>query len=231
MSERRPNVIFVFGDQWRAQATGYAGDPNVRTPVLDRLAEESVNFTQAVAGFPVCCPYRASLVTGQHALTHGVILNDLPLRQQGPSIADCFRRAGYDTAWIGKWHLEGHGRSAFIPREHRQGFEFWRALECTHSYNESLYYGDTPERLMWEGYDAHAQTREAIRYIEGRGAGRPFLLCLSWGPPHSPYRDRAGRVPRHVRPGAARHAAQRGPRADGHGPLHAGRLLRPHQRP
>ncbi len=187
MSERRPNVIFVFGDQWRAQATGYAGDPNVRTPVLDRLAAESVNFTQAVAGFPVCCPYRASLVTGQHALTHGVILNDLPLRQNGPSIADCYREAGYNTAWIGKWHLEGHGRAAFIPREHRQGFEFWKVLECTHSYNESFYYADTPEKLKWEGYDAHAQTREAIRYIEERDASRPFLLCLSWGPPHSPY--------------------------------------------
>ncbi|MBT6145866.1 MAG: sulfatase-like hydrolase/transferase, partial [Gemmatimonadetes bacterium] len=52
----RPNVVLVFGDQWRAQATGYAGDPNVHTPHLDRLASQSVNMTHAVSGCPVCSP-------------------------------------------------------------------------------------------------------------------------------------------------------------------------------
>ncbi|MBT5711753.1 sulfatase-like hydrolase/transferase, partial [Candidatus Poribacteria bacterium] len=52
----RPNVVYVFGDQWRAQATGYAGNPDVLTPHLDRLAAESVNFEYAVAGVPVCSP-------------------------------------------------------------------------------------------------------------------------------------------------------------------------------
>mgnify|MGYP006282406989 FL=1 len=187
MPSDRPNVVFVFGDQWRGQATGYAGDPNVRTPVLDRLAGQSVNFSSAISGCPVCSPYRASLITGQYPLTHGVFLNDLPLRQEGPSIAECFKEAGYDTAYIGKWHLEGHGRSDFIPREHRQGFDFWKVLECTHTYHESYYYGDTPEKRVWEGYDAHAQTREAIRYMRDHDGERPFLLFLSWGPPHCPY--------------------------------------------
>src|ERR1035438_4030491 len=62
----RPNVLFILADEWRAQSTGYNGDPNVRTPVLDRLAAESVNFRNAVSGTPVCCPYRASLLTGQY---------------------------------------------------------------------------------------------------------------------------------------------------------------------
>lgn len=187
MEAAKPNVIVVFGDQWRGQATGYAGDPNVQTPVLDRLASQSINFVNAVSGCPVCSPYRASLITGQYPLTHGVFLNDLPLRQQGPSIAECYRDAGYDTAYIGKWHLEGHGRAEFIPRQHRQGFDFWRVLECTHTYNESYYYGETPEKKLWDGYDAFAQTREAIAYIQKRDCENPFLLFLSWGPPHSPY--------------------------------------------
>ena len=55
-----PNVLFVFADQWRADALGYTGDPNVKTPNLDRLADQAVNFTHAVSGCPVCCPYRAS---------------------------------------------------------------------------------------------------------------------------------------------------------------------------
>lgn len=63
---RRPNLVFVFADQWRSGATGYAGNPVVRTPNLDRLAGESVNFRTAVSGCPVCCPYRASLLIGQY---------------------------------------------------------------------------------------------------------------------------------------------------------------------
>ena len=80
MTEKKPNVILVFGDQWRAQALGYAGDPNVQTPHLDGLAAESLNFRNAVSGCPVCCPARASLLTGQSPLEHRVIVNDVPLR-------------------------------------------------------------------------------------------------------------------------------------------------------
>ncbi|HNS20744.1 MAG TPA: sulfatase [Sedimentisphaerales bacterium] len=183
----RPNVIFVFADQWRAQATGYAGDPNAQTPNVDRLAERSVNFANAVSCCPVCSPYRASLLTGQYPLTHGVFLNDVPLRNEAVSLAEVYRQAGYDTAYIGKWHLDGNRRSAFIPRERRQGFDFWKVLGCTHAYNNSFYYGDEDVRLKWEGYDAIAQTRETQQYIRSHAGGRPFLLVLSWGPPHDPY--------------------------------------------
>src|SRR6266853_452017 len=75
----RPNILFIIADQWRAQAFGFAGDPNVKTPNLDRFERECVNFTQAVAGLPVCSPTRASLLTGQRPQTHGVFLNDVPL--------------------------------------------------------------------------------------------------------------------------------------------------------
>jgi len=184
---RKPNVVFVFADQWRAQAAGYAGDPNARTPNLDRLAGRSVNFTNAVSCCPVCSPYRASLLTGQYPLTHGVFLNDVPLQDEAVSLAQACRRAGYQTAYIGKWHLDGNHRSAFIPRERRQGFEFWKALGCTHAYNNSLYYGDEEVKLRWDGYDAIAQTREARQYIRDHAGGPPFLLVLSWGPPHDPY--------------------------------------------
>lgn len=184
---RRPNLVLVFADQWRAQATGYAGDVNVRTPYLDALARESVNFATAVSGCPVCSPYRASLLTGQYPLTHGVFLNDVHLGDKAVSFAECLGGAGYDTGYIGKWHLDGHGRSNFIPPERRQGFHFWRVLECTHDYNHSAYYGGQNEKLVWEGYDAVAQTREAQRYIGEHASGPPFALFLSWGPPHNPY--------------------------------------------
>lgn len=185
----RPNVIVLMADQWRAQAFGFAGDPNVRTPHFDQLAAESVWLKNAVSGLAVCSPTRASLMTGQRPLTHGVFLNDVPLNPEATTLAKVFRRAGYDTGIIGKWHIDGQGRSRFIPPERRQGFDFWRVQECTHDYTNSSYYGDGPERRMWPGYDAAAQTREACDYLRRAAAreSKPFLLVLAWGPPHDPY--------------------------------------------
>jgi arylsulfatase A-like enzyme len=184
----KPNVIVLIADQWRAQAFGFAGDPNVKTPNFDRLTAEGVRFTHAVSGVPVCSPTRASLLTGQRALTHGVFINDVPLNPDATTIGKVFQQNGYDTGAIGKWHVDGHGRQSFIPRERRQGFQYWKVLECTHNYTNSIYYGDTPEKLQWSGYDAHDQTRDAAEFLRARGKSeKPFLLWMAWGPPHDPY--------------------------------------------
>lgn len=187
---KKPNVVFIFADQWRAQATGYAGDPNAYTPNLDKLAQQSVNFTTAVSGCPVCSPARASLLTGQYPLTHGVFLNDVYLKPEAPSIADVLKKENYNTAYIGKWHLDGHGcRSEYIPPERRKGFDYWKVLECTHAYNNSPYYdNNSPEKIYWDGYDAAAQTDDACEYISNHSSDdNPFVLFLSWGPPHNPF--------------------------------------------
>ena len=185
---KRPNVVFVFADQMREDVLD---DPQVSTPAMARLAAEGVRFTNAVACAPVCSPYRASLLTGQYPLTTGVFVNDVRLGTQAPSIAHVFGAAGYRTAYIGKWHLDGTRRGGFTPPgPRRQGFDFWAVANCTHNYMHSHYYRDTPERLYWEGYDAIAQTRMAVEYIEEmRGQHQPFCLFLSWGPPHNPYRE------------------------------------------
>src|SRR5215207_1033579 len=187
-STDKPNVLIIIADQWRAQAFGFAGDPNVKTPHFDRFERECVNFTQAVSGQPVCTPARASLLTGQRPLTHGLFINDVPLKAEAITIAEMLSNAGYVAGCIGKWHVDGQGRSNYIPPERRQGFDYWKVLECTHAYNNSPYYADGPEKLKWEGYDAIAQTRDAQRYIKTQAqAGKPFLLWLAWGPPHNPY--------------------------------------------
>lgn len=184
---KRPNVVLVLTDQWRASATGYAGDPNVETPHLDALAAEGVNFRNAVSCCPVCSPARGSLITGQYPLKHGVFLNDVLLQHKSLSIADVFNQAGYRTGYIGKWHLDGQGRSTYIPPERRQGFQYWKALECSHNYNNSAYYeNDDPEIKYWDGYDVFAQTDDAINFMRTSG-DQPFFLILSWGPPHDPY--------------------------------------------
>ncbi len=189
---KSPNIVYVFADEWRAQATGYNGDENCETPVLDRLASESINVTHAVAGCPVCSPYRASLLTGQYPLTHGVYIVDAELNPDCLSIARAFNDGGYDTAYIGKWHLYGspdgdYGRrDDFIPRRKQMGFSYWKGYECTHEYYDSYYYfNEDPTPRKWEGYDAFAQSRDAAKYIEDH-AEKPFFMMLSWGPPHFP---------------------------------------------
>lgn len=188
-SGKQPNILFVIADQWRAAATGYAGDPNVKTPNLDRLETRSINFVNAVSGCPVCTPFRASLMTGQRPTTHGLFLNDAHLADNAVTIGKVLSSAGYDTGYIGKWHLNGRGRLTYIPPVNRQGFVYWKAMECTHDYNRSFYFADDdPTRQMWVGYDAIAQTADAEQYItEHARTSKPFVLFLAWGPPHNPY--------------------------------------------
>jgi len=189
LSKERPNVVFLLVDQWRAKATPWEGDPNVHTPNLDRLARQSIRFDRAISVCPVCTPYRAALLTGRLPTTTGMFLNDLYLPDEEITLAEVFQQAGYQTAYIGKWHLDGHGRDAYIPPERRQGFQFWMAAECDHNYLKSHYYtGQNPEKRFWEGYDAFAQTQAAVEYLRQSARQRePFLLFVSYGPPHFPH--------------------------------------------
>lgn len=188
--KKRPNLVFVFADQWRQQAFGYTGDPNVKTPNIDRFAGQNLNFSHAVSGCPVCVPYRGSLMTGVYPHRHGLMVNDQCLHQryEGPFLAECLRDAGYQTAYIGKWHIDGNGRNAFVPPERRLGFDWWKGFECTHDYLNSYYYfGDDPRPHPWNGYDADAQTDEACRFLNEEAGDKPFAMFLSWGPPHNPF--------------------------------------------
>ena len=182
----KPNIVYVFADQWRASAFGYTGNPNSHTPNIDRLAAESLYFRNTVAVCPLCTPYRAALMTGRYPTSTGMFVNDLYLPAEELCMPEIFGNAGYDTGYIGKWHLDGHGRSAFIPRERRQGWDYWKAAECDHNNPRSHYFtGDSDEMQFWEGYDAFAQTKDASQYIQDHaGNSSPFLLMLSYGPPH-----------------------------------------------
>lgn len=192
-ASQSPNVIFVFADQLRASSLGHVGQERVITPNLDTFASQGTRFTRAVANAPLCSPMRASIITGLHPLSHGVVTNDVPLREDVPTVAKSLKAAGYTTAYIGKWHLDGADRGGFIPPgPRRQGFDYWAACNCNHSYFESFYYTDSPQPIWNEGYEPTVQTDLAIEYLrQAREQEQPFCLFLSWGPPHCPY----GHVP------------------------------------
>ncbi len=186
--QTKPNIIFVFADQLRQCSLGYAGEEDVITPNLDRFARENSYFETAVSIFPVCTPYRGSLLTGRAPTSTGLVLNDIALSTDEISIAHAAKAGGYDTAYIGKWHLDGPDRKAWVPPgSRRQGFDYWVGANFEHNYDNSIYFQDTDNPLVWEGFDAAAQTSHMIEYLKSRNSTKPLCLFLSWGPPHHPY--------------------------------------------
>ncbi len=197
----KPNVLWLFGDQHRAQALSCMHDPNVSTPNIDNMSTDGVHFTSAVAGFPLCCPFRGSLLTGRypHKCVPG---HEYPLPAGQPTIAQPFREAGYHTAWFGKWHLTGfkerNGRAAFhITRpDQRGGFDTWAGYENNNSqYDSWVHGGEGKDAFHYRlpGYETDALTDLLIKYIREQGAaqkagaGKPFFAALSVQPPHDPY--------------------------------------------
>lgn len=193
----RKNVIWIFGDQHRGQALACNGDPNVLTPNIDNLAETGVNFTNAVAGFPLCCPFRGSLISGKYP--HKCVPGHEYRMPAGPTVATAFNANGYDTAYFGKWHIDGHhtrggqDRGAFhiVPTERRGDFNTWIGYENNNSQWDCWVHGgrfeNTPHLL--EGYETDALTDLLIEYItkKAKTPGAPFFAVLSVQPPHQPY--------------------------------------------
>ncbi len=195
---RRPvNLVYVFADQLRRFSCGYAGDEFARTPHIDRLASQSLDLRNAISSTPVCAPYRASLFTGKYQSSTGMVINELRLSPQHQCFGHALARGGYDTAYIGKWHLWanqlGHHeetRNGFIPPgAYRLGFDqYWAAYNFNHTYHEAPYFRNTPRREIHKLYEPDSQTGMAIDFLRGRrGQSRPFAMFLSWGPPHDPW--------------------------------------------
>lgn len=199
---KRPNVLFIFSDQQRHDTVSCYGEPlgahfNL-TPNLDRLAAEGTRFERAMTCQPVCGPARACIQTGKYPTEIGCEVNDrmLPLKEKG--IASYFNEAGYETAYVGKWHLASHHsfkpgpesidyKTAAIPEKYRGGYkDFWIAadvLEFTsHGYGGYMYDGEG-NRRDFTGYRADATTDFALEYLQ-KPKSAPFFLFISYIEPH-----------------------------------------------
>jgi arylsulfatase A-like enzyme len=193
-SNAQTNVIWIFGDQHRAQALGYMGNPDVRTPNIDRLAAEGVTFDNAVAGCPWCTPFRGSLLTSRYV--HRCVQRT-PQRMDPdyPTITDAFNEAGYRTAYFGKWHLGGANRMIYVPREERGRFDIWIGYENNNAQYDCWVHGhdidgrDDAEPLAekLDTYETDALTAKLLAFLDRQTASEPFFAVLSVQPPHDPH--------------------------------------------
>ena len=196
---QRPNLIYMFADQLRYQALGYAGDKKARTEHVDNLAGQGISFCNAVSTMPVCAAHRASLFSGKYPSTTGMVINELRMNPNHRCFGHVLTDSGYETGYIGKWHLwanqAGHhdeAKNSYIPpemRRYRLGFDgYWAAYNFNHRYYEAFYFKNTPERIWIDGYEPDVQTDLAISFIDDKTqSDRPFALFLSYGTPHDPW--------------------------------------------
>jgi arylsulfatase A-like enzyme len=193
---KRPNVIWFLTDQFRAQAQGFMGDKNVRTPNIDNLAREGMVFSSAIAGAPWCCPFRGAMITGLYPHQNGVIKTPSALAPDIPTITAPFKEAGYHTAWIGKWHLDGsNSPTHLIPPERRGGFDYFMGYENNNNQNEVYVHGsDSEEPLRIKKYETDGLTDIFIEHLQEHiseknvnGDYQPFFAVLSVQPPHDPH--------------------------------------------
>jgi arylsulfatase A-like enzyme len=203
----RPNILWILTTQWRAQACGYAGDPNARTPALDRLAAASVDFAEAVTPHPFGPFARAALLTGAPCPANGVRDYFDPLPPASRTIAHAVAAQGYATAFFGKWHLgrrdpaaplvgEEHAR-VLVPAETRGGFEFWEGFESGFQLNDPWLHGSRlPEPVRFAGYQSAVLGARAAAWLREPDRGeRPWFAVVSLEAPHPPYAAPAGGPP------------------------------------
>lgn len=205
----KTNLIYIFADQWRYHAMGCVHEDQAVTPNMDEFAGESLCFDGAYSTFPLCTPHRGSLMTGKYPFSIGLWTNckigleeKLMLKPQETCIGNVLKDGGYDTAYIGKWHLDAselnftsspesgaQNWDAYTPPgERRQGFDYWLSYGACDDHLNPHYWADSPKQIRPGKWSAEYETDKTLEYLEAhRESGKPFALFLSYNPPHLPY--------------------------------------------
>ena len=185
MDNKQPNVIFFFTDQQRWDMAGVHGCPLDLMPNFDRSTRNGTFLSHSFTCQPVCGPARSSLQTGLYATNTKCYRNGIELDPKQRTLAHYFKDAGYDTAYIGKWHLAPHDMQA-VTMKYQGGYDHWLAsnvLEFSSDAYDTVMYNKECEPVKLPGYRVDALTDEAIRYVNGH-QDKPFFMFLSFIEPH-----------------------------------------------
>ena len=192
------NIIFYFTDQQRWDTCGCFGQPLDITPNLDQLAREGVKFDNAFSPQPVCGPCRALFQTGKWPTETGCFRNNIMLPAGVKTLGNYIEEAGYETAYIGKWHLASDGELekpptidhtvTAIPRELRGGYTgFWRTadvLEFTSHGYDGFVFDENDQRIDFKGYRADCINDMALEFFDQYDGKKPFFMTISQIEPH-----------------------------------------------
>ena len=177
----RPNVLFILCDDIRPAALGCYGSPHVQTPNIDRLAKEGVLFKNTFCTTSLCSPSRASSLTGLYAHSHGVRDNFTELPSRLPHWPARLRASGYETAYLGKWHM---GEDNDAPRP---GFDYFATHKGQGKYFDTEWNLNGAGGKLIKGYYTTVVTDMALDWLKRDHAGKPWALCLGHKAPHSFY--------------------------------------------
>ncbi|HVW91470.1 MAG TPA: sulfatase [Devosia sp.] len=173
----RPNILFIMSDDHAAQAISCYGHGLNRTPNLDRIADEGMRLDNCYVTNSICTPSRASILTGTYNHVNTVTTLDTHIDNRLPNVAKHLRRAGYQTAIFGKWHL-GEGK-AHEPT----GFDEWSVVPGQGEYFDPVMIDkDGPKTI--EGYATDIITDKCLDFLDRRDPERPFFLMCHHKAPH-----------------------------------------------
>ena len=178
---KQPNVLVVLTDDQRADAIGLGGSKHLKTPNIDRLGKEGVYFRNMFCTTSLCSPSRASILSGLYAHTHGVTNNFTEYPTGFKSFPMVLQSAGYDTAYIGKWHM---GEENDEPRP---GFNWFVTHKGQGKYFDTEFNINGQRREVVPGYYTHVVTDMAAEWLSRQRGERPWLLMLGHKAPHSFY--------------------------------------------
>ncbi|HEY4207078.1 MAG TPA: sulfatase-like hydrolase/transferase, partial [Puia sp.] len=163
----RPNIIFILSDDHAYQAISAYGSKLVQTPNIDRIAREGAIFTRALVTNSICGPSRATLLTGKYSHMNGYTLNEKRFNTNQFLFPALLQQNGYQTAWIGKWHLGN------LPR----GFDYFRILRGQGEYyNPELI--SSQDTVRMEGYVTDLITKLSTGWLDARDSSKPFCLIV-----------------------------------------------------
>jgi arylsulfatase A-like enzyme len=179
------NILLIFADQMHRYAMGCMGNPDIRTPNLDRLASEGVLFTSAYSNCPICTPFRINLFTGLYSSQTGTFNNTARIPAGVPTLADALNEGGYRTSYVGKWHIGGAGNGP-IAQELRGGFTDFIGYQCYNGfYKDVCFYDETGREHRFEKHRTNVTTDMAIERLQ-KIADRPFAMFVCYQAPHYP---------------------------------------------
>jgi len=191
-ADDRPNFVVMVADDLGYGDLGSYGHPDIRTPNIDRLAAEGLRYTNGYAAAPVCSPARTGLLTGRIPSRVGIYDwippgSDVHLPVVETTVAELLQEAGYQTVYLGKWHLNG-GLGTDQPQPDDHGFDHWYATTGfampTH-LDPFNFVRNGVEMGPLEGYACRLLSDEAIHWLsELRDPDRPFLMVIGYHEPH-----------------------------------------------